>query len=290
MRLPESLSPLRDPRFAWFFGGRFISTMGSVMAPVALTFAVLDLTDSPSALGAVLAARSIPLVLFLLVGGVVADRFSRSLVMQVSHLTSAATQGLVAVLLLTGTAELWMIIVLEALNGIVSAFTFPAMQGVVPLVVPRTPHPAGQRDARLHPQRAGRPRTHGGRAHRRDRRLGMGDRRGRAHLGGRSVLHVPGQAPTGRARPRVESSMVGDLKEGWVSFVERTWVWVVVVGFGLMNAIWAGAFFTLGPDHRQAHHRGRRLGLRAEQRGGRARRDDGWSCSSSGFATPCVQA
>ncbi len=118
--------------------GRFISTMGSVMAPVALTFAVLDLTDSPSALGEVLAARSIPLVLFLLIGGVVADRFSRSLVMQLSHISAALTQGLVAVLLLTGTAELWMIITLEALNGIVSAFTFPAMQGVVPLVVPRS--------------------------------------------------------------------------------------------------------------------------------------------------------
>lgn len=72
MKLPDALSPLRDARFAWYYTGRFILTIGSVMAPIALTFAVLDLTDSASALGGVLAARSVPLVVFLLVGGVAA--------------------------------------------------------------------------------------------------------------------------------------------------------------------------------------------------------------------------
>ncbi len=119
--MPDALSPLRDRRFATYYVGRFISQVGSSMAPVALTFAVLDLSDSASALGQVLAARSIPMVVFLLIGGVVADRFSRSVVMQLSHLLSALTQGMVAVLLLTGTAELWMVIVLEALNGTRSA-------------------------------------------------------------------------------------------------------------------------------------------------------------------------
>jgi hypothetical protein len=247
VRLPDSLSPLRDPRFAWFFGGRFISTMGSVMAPVALTFAVLDLTDSPSALGAVLAARSIPLVLFLLIGGVVADRFSRSMVMQFSHLSSAATQGMVAVLLLTGTAELWMVIALEAVNGIVSAFTFPAMQGVVPLVAPRT-----------HIQQA-------------NALLGF-TRSGLAILGPTVAALLVVSVGSGWAiavdaatwaiaafcmsRLRLEgamklkgpkSSMVYDLKEGWSAFTSLTWLWVVVVSFGVLNAIQAGALLTLGP-------------------------------------------
>jgi MFS family permease len=247
VQLPDSLSPLRDPRFAWFFGGRFISTMGSVMAPVALTFAVLDLTDSPSALGAVLAARSIPLVLFLLVGGVVADRFSRSVVMQVSHLTSAATQGMVAVLLLTGTAELWMVIVLEAVNGVVSAFTFPAMQGVVPLVVPRS-----------HIQQA-------------NAMLGF-SRNGLAILGPTVAALIVVTAGSGwaiavdaltwavasfcMARLKLagamavkgpKPSMAADLREGWTAFTSLTWVWVVVVSFGVLNAIQAGAMFTLGP-------------------------------------------
>jgi len=247
VRLPDPLSPLRDARFAWFFTGRFISTMGSVMAPIALTFAVLDLTDSPRALGEVLAARSIPLVLFLLVGGVVADRFSRSMVMQVSHIGSAATQGVVAVLLLTGTADLWTIIVLEALNGMISAFTFPAMQGVVPLVVPRT-----------HIQQA-------------NAMLGF-TRNGLAILGPTVAALLVVTVGSGWAiavdaatwavaafcmsRLRLEgamkksgpkTSMVRDLRDGWSAFTTHTWVWVVVVSFGVLNMIHAGAMFTLGP-------------------------------------------
>ena len=120
------LAPLRDRRFRLLFAGRSVSMLGSSMAPVALAFAVLDLSDSAAVLGIVLAARSIPMVVFLLLGGVVADRSSRSLVLQVSHLLSALTQGTVAVLLLTGSAEVWSLVVLEALNGTVAAFTFPA--------------------------------------------------------------------------------------------------------------------------------------------------------------------
>ncbi len=248
MRLPDALSPLSDRRFAWYYAGRFISTIGSTMAPVALTFAVLDLTGSASDLGLVLAANSIPLVAFLLIGGVIADRFSRSVVMQVSHLMSAATQGLVAVLLLTGTAELWMIIVLEALNGCALAFMFPAMQGVVPQVVPRS-----------HIQQA-------------NAMLGF-SRNGLAMIGPTigALLVVtvgPGWAiavdalsfavaaacmakvklPASVAAEKIEApSMWREMREGWSAFTSFTWVWVVVLAFGFLNAIHAGALLTLGP-------------------------------------------
>lgn len=197
MRLPDSLMPLRDRSFAWYFSGRFISTIGSVMAPVALTFAVLDLTGSPSALGQVLAARSIPLVIFLLVGGVVADRFSRSTVMQLSHLLSAASQGLVAALLLTGVAQLWMVIALEAINGTVSAFTFPAIQGVVPLVVPRS-H-IQQANAMLGFTRNGLSvlGPDDRRTDRGHRRLGLGDRGRRTHLAGGGGVYGQAEAAGG---------------------------------------------------------------------------------------------
>jgi MFS family permease len=137
VKLPTGFDLLRERRFAHFFYGRSISIAGTSLAGVALTFAVLDISNSATTLGAVLAARTIPMIVFMLVGGVVADRWSRSLVLQLSHLLSAATQGLVAVLLLTGTAQIWMIIAIEALNGVVAAFTFPAMSSVVPLVVAR---------------------------------------------------------------------------------------------------------------------------------------------------------
>ena len=74
-----------------------------------------------------LAARTIPLIAFMLSAASSPTGSRARWCMQVSHLLSAATQGMVAVLLLTGTAEIWMIVVLEALNGTVAAFTFPAM-------------------------------------------------------------------------------------------------------------------------------------------------------------------
>lgn len=78
MSWADSFAPLRERNFRWFFAARFISTTGSMMAPIALAFAVLDVSNTASALGQVLAARSIPLVLFLLIGGVIADRIDRA--------------------------------------------------------------------------------------------------------------------------------------------------------------------------------------------------------------------
>lgn len=248
MTVPDALTPLRDRRFAWYFTGRFVSTVGSTMAPVALTFAVLDITSSATALGQVLAARSVPLVLCLLVGGVVADRLSRTLVLQYSHVLSALTQGIVAGLVITGKAELWMIVVLEALNGIVSAFTFPAMMGVVPQVVPRT-----------HLQQA-------------NALLGF-TRSGLAIIGPSmaavlvvtvgsgwalafdaatwlvaaaclSRIKVPERRLSADAPP---PNMVRELKDGWAAFVHHSWVWIVVVAFCFINAIHIGAWFVLGP-------------------------------------------
>ncbi len=248
MRVPDALSPLRDSRFAWYYAGRFISTVGSVIAPIAVVFAVLDISDSATALGAVLAARMIPMIVFLLIGGVIADRMSRSLVMQLSHVLSAATQGAVGLLLVTGVAEIWMIVVLEALNGTVSAFTFPAVQGIVPQVVPTT-----------HIQQA-------------NAMLAF-SRNGLAMIGpaiGTLLVVTVGSGwavlvdaftwliaaafmakvklPAAMARSPIEApSMWGDLRDGWSAFVSLTWVWVVVLAFGLLNAIHAGAWFTLGP-------------------------------------------
>ena len=70
MRLPDALAPLREPKFAWYYAARVTSTAGSTMAPVALAFAVLDLTDSASAPRARARRPDVPMVLFLLLGGV----------------------------------------------------------------------------------------------------------------------------------------------------------------------------------------------------------------------------
>lgn len=240
-----ALAPLRDPRFAWFFTGRLISTAGSVMAPIALTFVVLEISDSPMVLGQVLAARSAPLVLLLLVGGVVADRMSRSAVLLISHLASAATQGTVAVLVLTGRADIPTLIVLEVLNGTMTAFTIPAIQGMVPQVVDR--RFMQEANALLAFSRSS---------------LAV---LGPAIAGSLAVTVGAGWAlafdaltwlvaAVCMAFVRVPSSADGrsgglgrDLTSGWHLFRSTTWLWVVVLACGFLNAIHAGAWSTLGP-------------------------------------------
>ena len=242
----DAMTPLRNRNFAWYFASRFSNTLGGTMAQIALTFAVLDLTDSAGALGQVLAARTIPMVLFLLFGGVIADRFPRTLVLQLSNVLSALTQGLVAWLVISGTAELWMIIALEALNGTVWAVSFPAMQSMVPQLVRRE---------QLQPANALLSLSRGGLAV-------LGPTLGAllvVTVGSgwalafdaltwlvATALLMPVRIPP---RPPAEegSSTWRDLREGWSLFVGTTWLWVVVLAFGVLNAIEAGAWLTLGP-------------------------------------------
>ena len=248
MKLPEALAPLRDRRFAWYYGARFTSLAGSSMAPVALTFAVLHLEDNASALAQVLAARMIPMIILVLVGGVISDRFSRVMVMQLSHGLTALTQGAVAVLIITGRAELWMIIILEAFNGAVSAFTMPAMMGVVPQIVDRAY--LRQANALLSFSRSGLFIVGPTIAALLVITVGPG-----WALAANSITYVLAILLLLRVRlPRRESdgaaegtSMIRELREGWSEFSGRTWLWLVVVIFGITNAIHAGAWVVLGP-------------------------------------------
>src|ERR671927_282421 len=117
MKLPRRLEALREKNFRRFFVGHATSLLGTGMVGVALSFAVLDLTGSVSDLGFVLAAQTVPLVLFLLVGGTVADRLPRRAVMLVSDSARCLTQGALAALLISGHARLWELLALQFLTG-----------------------------------------------------------------------------------------------------------------------------------------------------------------------------
>jgi MFS family permease len=245
-RTRDALAPLRQRRFAWYFASRLVNSLGTTMATIALAFAVLDLTGSATALGQVLAAHTIPMVLFLLFGGVVADRLPRTLVIQVSNLTSGVTQGVVAALVISGTAELWHILCLEAVHGLASGLGFPALGAVVPDLVPR--RDLQRANALLSLSR------------------GMTTILGPS-LGALLVVTVgPGWALAVDAatwlaaaallapvrlpapvRDRPRTGMVAELREGWDLFRMTTWLWVVVLAFGALNAISTGALHTLGP-------------------------------------------
>ena len=242
----KAFAPMRVRNFRWYFLSNFINMAGSTMAPVALAFAVLEVSDSPTALGAVLAANSIPLVVFLLFGGVIADRLPRVLILRVGALVLAATQGMVAALVITDTAELWMLIVLEALNGLTLALVFPAFAAIMPQLVPRD---MLQSANVLQSMSRGALRVVG------------------PSLAALLVVTVgPGWALAADALTFLVASLLlllvalprpvrdgdaqstfAELREGWSLFAGTTWLWVIVLAFGVLNAIHSGALLTLGP-------------------------------------------
>src|SRR5437868_10555111 len=101
--LPAALR-LRD--FRRVFLAQVISTLGDFVVPIAISFAVLDLTGSASDLGLVLFARLLGQVLFFLVGGVWADRLPRQQVMIGSNVIRFFSQGLLGLFLVSGDARI----------------------------------------------------------------------------------------------------------------------------------------------------------------------------------------
>ncbi|WP_170867248.1 MFS transporter [Nocardioides lianchengensis] len=130
------LSPLAAPAFRYFFVGQVVNRVGSSMAGVALAFAVLDIDDSASALGWVIAASSVPMVVFMLLGGAIADRLPRAVVLRGCNLVQGVVQTATAVLVITGYAEIWHLVVLQAVAGTVFAVSYPAFLGMVPILLP----------------------------------------------------------------------------------------------------------------------------------------------------------
>jgi MFS family permease len=134
--MSAALAPLRYPPFRYLVAGRVVSMFGNAMAPIALAFAVLDLTGSVTALGVVVAVRSVMTVLFLLFGGVVADRLPRQLVAVASGLLAGVAQAGAATLVLTHTASVPLLAGLGAVNGLAASFSFPALAALVAQTVP----------------------------------------------------------------------------------------------------------------------------------------------------------
>lgn len=241
-----SLAPLRERNFRTYAAARMVNLLGSTMGSVALAFAVLHVTDSPTALGTVLAAHSIPMLVFLLAGGVVADRLGRTRVIQVCNVAAGLTNLAIAALVVTGRAELWQIVVLTALNGAAAAISFPALASVLPDLVPREQlQPANVLMSMLRSALTILGPTIGGLAV-----VGVGA--GWA-IGLNGATYLLSAVILGAVRlPEAQrdtgaTSMLGDLREGWTYFRSTTWLWGVVAAFCAICALHQGGFFTLGP-------------------------------------------
>ncbi|MBB5937185.1 MFS transporter [Streptomyces zagrosensis] len=224
-----------------------VAGLGNAGALIAAAFAVLDAGGDGTDVGLVAAARTAPLVLFLLIGGAVADRLPRHRVMVAANTLNCLSQAAFAVLVLTGEARLWQMAVLAALGGTGQAFFAPAAEGMVLSSVTGTQ--ASRAFAFF--------------------RMGVnGANIGGAALGGAliatvgpgwvlaidaaafalagvlrvflDVSHVPKRAPSG--------GLLRDLREGWREVAGRPWLWSIVGQFAVVNAVIAAAESVYGPQ------------------------------------------
>jgi MFS family permease len=242
---PSRLGPLREREFRLLFTGQLISLTGSAMAPIALAFAVLAI-GTPSDLGFVLAAGWIPQIVFILAGGVWADRLPRSLIMVGGNVLSGIAQIGIAALLLTHHAQLWNLMALQFVRGTANAFFFPAAFSIVPQIVPKDETQQANALLRLSQTTTS---IFG------------------AAIGGVLVAVIGSGwaiafdaatylASAGilsrmrtrvRARTERSASFIRELVEGWNEFRSRTWLWLIVVAAGFANAAWIGSENVLGP-------------------------------------------
>jgi len=236
---------LHQRQFALFLAGRAASLLGSSMAPIAISFAILDHRGTATQVGEVLAAQSIPLVILLLAGGGAADRFGRRRVMVLADMARGAAQGVLAGWLLLGHPPLWAFMAAEAVIGAGQAVFGPASTGLVPqLVTDRDqlqqanslrgmvtslagvagPALAGVLVAAISPGWA----------------LAAGA--GTYLLSAALLFRLRLPKRSGPATP----SFVAQLREGWVEFRSRTWLWVIVLQYAIFHLVVFAPFMVLG--------------------------------------------
>ena len=246
----SALDLLREPRFRRLYTGQVVSLLGDGVVRVALAFAVLDLTGSASDLGIVLAARALPMVLFLLAGGVVADRVSRRSVMVGADLLRFATQGLMGVLLVTHGATIAWLAVLAALGGLGTGFFNPASTGLLPAMVPAESfqHANALRALAASAGEVVGPAIAGV--------LIVGVGAGWAVLLDAVTFAVSAACLISLALPDQErlphASFFSDLRGGWSEFRSRRWLWTTVACAGFGNGIYA-VYPVLGPYVARLH-------------------------------------
>jgi predicted MFS family arabinose efflux permease len=248
----ERLRLLADRDFRLLFVGQSLSTFGDAAATIAVAFAVLGIGGSASQLGIVLAARYVPLAGFLLVGGVVADRLPRRRLMLSSDIVRAASQAALAVLLLSGTARVWQIVLLQAVYGIAEAFFTPSVAGLVPELV--EPGRLQMANSLLRTTFS--------------LSLVAGPALGgllilRTGPEGAIVLDAASFAVSamllsqmrvgGRTTEQTEPvRLVADLKEGWAEIRARRWLSLTIGNATLFNALAVPAIVVLGPELAQS--------------------------------------
>ena len=240
------MQALRERNFRYLFLARTISFFGTNLAPIAVAFAVLGLTNSATDVGLAFAAWTLAQISTLLVGGVVGDRLPRQLVMSGSDSANVVVRTTMGLLLVTGHAQVWQLVALQAVGGCATAFYSPASSGLVPQTVPAAS--LQQANAMMNIARYA--------------AFPLGAAAGGAivaTIGAGYALLLDGAtyatsaALLTRLRLAAASAkgaarnFARELAEGWHAFTEHTWVWLLTGWIALYFLITYAPFFVLGP-------------------------------------------
>ncbi len=251
-RITRRLPVLGISDFRLLLADRVLAPASFAFSLVGVSFAVLDATHGSTAkLSYVLAAQIAPSLIFLLLGGVIADRIAPQKVIVVGNVMMAVGEGTFGILVLTGHPALWQMIGLEALTGIGMAIFYPASTALLPRLVPAELMQEASAVSRL---------------------AMNGGQMGGAVLAGFVVAAIkPGWAlaicgigllgtvplmlslrVTSLERTH-QPGMLQELREGWSEFRSHTWLWVIVCQFSIVMMAWYGSFSVLGPVVARAH-------------------------------------
>jgi MFS family permease len=231
---------LRQRSFALLWTGQTISRLGDNLYRIALAWWVLEKTGSAEAMSTVLVVSFLPMVLFLLVGGVVVDRLPRFRVLFVSDISNGLVVGLVAWLASTGRLEIWHVYIAGAVFGLADAFFYPAYAASVPQIVPPEALPSANSLTGLSYQLTGVVGPAVGAA-----LVSLGGTPAAFGLDSLSflvsaacmvpLLRVP--LPT---KASAATSALRDLRDGLSEVGVHTWLWLSIAFFSLANVVDAG--------------------------------------------------
>jgi MFS family permease len=262
----------RGREFRLLFAGQTVSSFGDRLVMVAMPFAVLAIPGAGlSDVGLVLGSSALTLALFVLVGGVWADRLPRQLTMLGSDVIRAVAQAATAALLITDHAQVWHLIVLQMVYGAAEAFFRPAALGLVPQVVERDEIQSANALMSLSmnvgmvagPAAAGLLVAAAGAG------VALAVDAGSFLV---SALALALLKPRPVVRTEDRTSFLSELAGGWREVTSRTWVWSLILSFTAYHFLVLPSLFVLGPA------------VAERDRGGAA----AWGIISTGFGIGAV--
>ncbi|HEX9034106.1 MAG TPA: MFS transporter [Streptosporangiaceae bacterium] len=270
---------LSNRNFRLLLADRFLAPMAAAFSLVGVSFAVLAATGSTADLSYVIAAQVAPSLIFLLVGGVIADRIAPQLVIVAANVMIAVGEGTFGILVLAGHPALWVMVCLELLTGTGMALFYPASTALLPRIVPADRMQEASAISRLGMNAA--MMAGAALAGACVALFGAGWALavcGIGMLGTVPLMLAIRVAPLDRpagdpgsvrdaapahdticdqdsavAQRSSVTSVFRELREGWSEFRSHTWLWATVLQFTVVLAAWCGGWQVLGPAVARAH-------------------------------------